>query len=84
MTDTVLPSRDMTTAEFNAWFRRLGLSEKELARRLETTQPTINRWTTGQRKPPPYLWRALEHLERQLIDEKRRATPPGPAAAGGA
>ena len=76
MPDTMVPlsnERDMTTDEFNVWFRRLGLSEKELARRLETTQPTINRWTTGQRKPPPYLRRALEHLEAELIAERRRA-----------
>ncbi len=72
MTDTMVPERDMTTDEFNAWVRRLGLSEKDLAARLETTQPTINRWTTGQRKPPPFLWRALEHLERELADERRR------------
>lgn len=76
MTDaTMVPERDMTTDEFNAWFRRLGLSEKELAQKLETTQPTINRWTTGQRKPPPYLWRALEHLESEL--RRQRAAPGG-------
>jgi DNA-binding transcriptional regulator YiaG len=62
--------RDMTTDEFNAWVRRLGLPEKELARRLETTQPTINRWTTGRRKPPPFLWRALSHLEAELQRER--------------
>ncbi len=61
----------MTTDEFNAWIVRLGLPEKDLARHLEVSQPTINRWTTGQRTPPPYLWRALEHLERQLKDERR-------------
>jgi hypothetical protein len=33
--DTMVPERDMTTDEFNDWFRRLGLSEKELARRLK-------------------------------------------------
>lgn len=84
MTDTVVPlspERDMTTDEFNVWARRLGLSEKELARRLETTQPTINRWTTGQRKPPPYLWRALEHLEREL-EEERRPNPQPPRTGG--
>jgi DNA-binding transcriptional regulator YiaG len=66
----------MTPAEFRGWVTRLGLSEKELARRLDTTQPTINRWTTGQRTPPPYLWRALTHLEAELQEERRR--PPTP------
>lgn len=80
MTDaTVVPlsnERDMTTDEFNKWFRRLGLPEKELARRLEITQPTINRWTTGQRTPPPYLRRALEHLEAELQAERHQQGAP--------
>lgn len=77
------PERDwMTTDEFRAWFARLGLSETELARRLDTTQPTINRWRTGERKPPGYLWRALEHLAAELEAEgrpkrRRRAVPGG-------
>jgi DNA-binding transcriptional regulator YiaG len=74
--------RDMTTDEFNDWFRRLGLSERELATRLEMSQPTINRWTTGQRKPPPYLWRALEHLEAELQQERRRRPVGGEASDG--
>lgn len=75
MTDTTVslyPGRDMTTDEFNRWFKRLGLSEKELARRLPTTQPTINRWTTGQRTAPDYIRRALEHLEQELKAERER------------
>ncbi len=75
MTDTMVPERDMTTDEFNEWLRRLGLPEKELAARLDVSQPTINRWTTGRRKPPPYLWRALEHLEDEL--RRTRRTTPG-------
>jgi len=74
MTDTMVPlsnERDMTTDEFKAWYARLGLPEKELARRLDVTQPTINRWTTGARKPPGYLWRALEHLSGELDAERR-------------
>jgi DNA-binding transcriptional regulator YiaG len=62
----------MTTDEFKAWMKRLGLTEAELARRLDVTQPTINRWGTGRRKPPGYLWRALEHLEAQLAEERQR------------
>jgi DNA-binding transcriptional regulator YiaG len=72
------PERDwMTTDEFKAWFARLGLSESELARRLDVTQPTINRWSTGQRKPPGYLWRALEHLEEELERRRRPAQRSG-------
>lgn len=73
VTDTMVPERDMTPAEFREWFARLGLAEKELARRLEVTQPTINRWLSGPpqgRTPPPYLWRALEHLESELLKER--------------
>lgn len=84
MTDaTMVPlsnERDMTPAEFRVWFARLGLTEKELARRLDVTQPTINRWLSGPpqgRKPPGYLWRALEHLEAEL-----RSRPPATGAEG--
>jgi len=79
MTDTMVPERDMTTDEFNQWVRRLGLSEKELAERLNVSQPTINRWTTGARHPSGYLWRALEHLEAELGKERRSppTTAPG-------
>lgn len=64
--------REMTTDEFVAWFNRLGLSEADLARRLETTQPTINRWHKGERRPPPYLWRALAHLAAEMEAERSR------------
>lgn len=82
MTDTMVPlsnERDMTTDEFKAWYARLGLSEKELARRLDVTQPTINRWYSGRRIPPGYLWRALEHLEAEL----RRPAPGGAGSGDG-
>lgn len=81
----------MTPEEFKQWFARLGLKEGELARRLDVKQPTINRWFTGQRTPPGYLWRALEHLEVELRQErapkpkrpKRRAEQrPSDAGAG--
>lgn len=75
----------MTTDEFNDWFRRLGLGESDLARRLDVKQPTINRWRNGERRPPGYLWRALEHLQAELERErkrKRRTQPPRGSSAG--
>jgi DNA-binding transcriptional regulator YiaG len=75
MNDATMPppgiEREMTTDEFNAWYKRLGLPEKELAQRLDVTQPTINRWLSGRRTPPPFLWRALEHLEAELRAPRR-------------
>jgi DNA-binding transcriptional regulator YiaG len=62
--------RDMTPEEFRAWYARLGLPESELARRLDVKQPTVNRWRSGERTPPGYLWRALEHLEAELKRER--------------
>lgn len=62
----------MTTDEFREWFRRLGLSEVELAARLDVKQPTINRWLNGRRTPPGYLWRALEHLAAEIERDQRR------------
>lgn len=90
MTDATMapasPERDwMTTDEFKAWYARLGLSEAELARRLDTTQVTINRWRNGRRTPPGFLYLALERLEQVLADERKpkRRQPRRRAGAGG-
>lgn len=79
------PEQDwMTPEEFKTWFVRLGLSQSELARRLEVKQPTISRWlqdTPGQgRKDDEGKGRRIEHgsmlrlaLERleQILAEER-------------
>jgi transcriptional regulator with XRE-family HTH domain len=79
------PEQDwMTPEEFKSWFVRLGLSQSELARRLEVKQPTISRWlndTPGQGRSGDegkgrriehgeMLRLALERLEQVLIEER--------------
>lgn len=75
MTDgTMVPlssERDMTTDEFKQWFRRLGLTQVELARRLDVNQAQISRWYNGIADPSGYLWRALEHLAAELERERK-------------
>lgn len=70
MTDVVL-SRDMTPDEFRSWYARLGLTDTELARRLDVDQPRIGKWRRGEVKASGYLWRALEHLAAELEAERR-------------
>lgn len=59
-----------------AFKKRLSLSNAEIAAGLglpvyigrngSLIAPTISRWLHGKDKPPPYLWRAIEHLEKEM------------------
>ncbi len=63
--------RPMTPDEFRVWFSRLGLSQAQLAKRLDVDQPRIGKWLRGEVKISGYLWRALEHLEAEMARERR-------------
>lgn len=39
-----------------------GLSQRELAALLGVSENTVTRWESGNRKPPPYLRLAIEHV----------------------
>jgi transcriptional regulator with XRE-family HTH domain len=73
--DTMAPldltCEPMTKDEFQAWYKRLGLKQDDLAARLEVDQGTISRWYNGKREIPPYLRLALERLEQILAEERR-------------
>lgn len=85
MTDTMAPRdpqwRLMTPDEFRVWFDRLGLSQAQLAKKLDVDQPRIGKWLRGEVKISGYLWRALEHLEAEMTraskPKKRRAAQRG-------
>ena len=59
-----------------AFKKRLSLSNAEIAAGLglpvyigrngSLIAPTISRWLHGKDRPPPYLWRAIEHLENEI------------------
>ncbi len=57
----------MTPAELIAFRKlRLGMTQAQLAARLPCPKRTLENWEQGSREPPPYLWRALESVEREL------------------
>jgi transcriptional regulator with XRE-family HTH domain len=74
----------MTPDEFKGWMARLGLTQVQIAERLETTQPTVSKWVRGQHEIPGHLRLALERLEQILAEERRsrrrrpRAVQEGP------
>lgn len=49
----------------------VGISQSELAITLGVSQPCIQRWENGLRKPSVYLW-LLVHLEAEWLKEKAR------------
>jgi transcriptional regulator with XRE-family HTH domain len=59
-----------------AFKKRLSLSNAEIASGLglpvyvgrngSLIAPTISRWLHGKDRPPPFLWRAIEHLEHEI------------------
>lgn len=49
----------------------LGLSQVELAEKLQVAFSTINRWERGKTKPLPALIRQLEALEEEVTVNKK-------------
>lgn len=60
-----------------AYRNRTGLTQAQLAAALGVDTGTVARWERGELKPPPYLWRALEHLTQDT--ERLRAVIQGQA-----
>lgn len=58
--------------------RRLGLSQRELAERIDATERTVGRWEKGETTPQGYHLRAMKRLEEMKfrgIVAERPATP---------
>lgn len=56
----------MTPANLQAFRKRLGLSQPQLAKLLPASQRTVENWEQGCRQFPDYLLRALRDVEREL------------------
>jgi transcriptional regulator with XRE-family HTH domain len=56
----------MTPDEIRAWREERGMSQTDLADALSVdgrlAPPTVSRWESGDRKPPPFLRLALKAL----------------------
>ena len=61
----------MTSEEFRAIRRQLGLSQTELADRLGMTQPMVSRIERGDREPTNQQWAAIMLLRELLTQEER-------------
>lgn len=55
----------MTGKELQAWRKKQGLTQEELALGLGVIRITITRWETGVRAVPSFLPLALEALENR-------------------
>ncbi len=54
--------------DLTQWRAARNLTQAELAELLPVNLRTLQNWErpADKRNPPPYLWRALEHLESEL------------------
>ena len=62
----------MTSEEFRAIRRQLGLNQTELADRLGMTQPMVSRIERGDREPTNQQWAAILLLRELLAKEERK------------
>ena len=60
----------MTAVEIRDWRERMKLTQQEAAERLGVTLRAWQHWEGAERTPPPYLFRALRDLERELAEER--------------
>jgi DNA-binding transcriptional regulator YiaG len=56
-------------AELRSWRKAHGLTLKSLASALGVTWLTVQRWETGARGIPPFLYLALERLEQKAASD---------------
>lgn len=58
----------MKNLELKQWREARSLSQPQLAELLPVNLRTLQEWEAarGKGNPPEFLWRALEHLDRQL------------------
>lgn len=59
----------MTGNELKLWRKKWGITQVDLAKRLDTYQVTIARWETGARKIPFLLPLALETIEKRMKEK---------------
>jgi DNA-binding transcriptional regulator YiaG len=49
-----------------AWRRRAGITQEQLAHALNVTFSTVSRWENGHVRPSKLAWRALERLAAEM------------------
>jgi|CXWL01.1.fsa_nt_gi transcriptional regulator with XRE-family HTH domain len=54
--------------DLTQWLTARGLTQARLAELLPCNLRTLQNWvrSSDNREPPPFLWRALEHLDSEL------------------
>ena len=62
----------MTSEEFRAIRRQLGLNQTELADRLGMTQPMVSRLERGEREPTNQQGAAIMLLQELLTQDERK------------
>lgn len=60
--------KSLEIADLKAFRKKHGLTQARLAELLPVNLRTLQEWESEREKgqPPPYLWRALAHLENEL------------------
>jgi DNA-binding XRE family transcriptional regulator len=53
------------------WRHDHGLTQQQLADHLGVVWLTVQRWETGKREPPAFLWLALDRLDQLLMGNAR-------------
>jgi transcriptional regulator with XRE-family HTH domain len=56
----------MTADQLQAWRKKFGYSQGELAKALGVHAVTVARWEAQMREIPPFLDLALETIERRI------------------
>lgn len=62
-----------TNPNLKQWRTARSLSQAQLAELLPVKLRTLEEWEAarGKGQPPPYLWRALRDLDRELLKSKK-------------
>jgi transcriptional regulator with XRE-family HTH domain len=64
----------MTTKQLQAWRKKNGYSQGQLAKVLGVASLSISRWERGDRKIPSFLHLTLECLEKKGDELKKKGT----------
>jgi transcriptional regulator with XRE-family HTH domain len=64
----------MTTKQLQAWRKKNGYSQSQLAKVLGVASLSISRWERGDRKIPSFLHLALECMEKKGDELKNKGT----------
>jgi transcriptional regulator with XRE-family HTH domain len=67
-------TKNMTKKELQAWRKKNGYSQSQLAKVLGVTTLTISRWERGERGIPSFLALTLECVERKGDELRVRDT----------